>query len=59
VPALARSGDVAALDWNVISSPTLIIVWKDTSLYTATAPAFNAQMMGTMEGVNQIWVPLP
>ena len=52
-------GDVAVLAWNVISSPTLIIVLKDGSLYTASAPAFHPQMMGTMEGVNQIWVPLP
>ena len=52
-------GDVAALAWNVLSSETLMIVLKDGSLYTASAPAFHPQMMGTMEGVNQIWVPLP
>jgi hypothetical protein len=52
-------GDVAALAWHVMASETLTIVLKDGSLYTASAPAFNAQMMGYMEGVNQIWVPLP
>jgi hypothetical protein len=52
-------GDVAALAWNVLAPETLTIVLKDGSLYTATAPAFNPQMMGTIEGVNQIWVPLP
>jgi hypothetical protein len=52
-------GDVAALAWNLISSPTLIIVLRDGTFYTATAPAFHPQMMGYMEDVNQIWVPLP
>jgi hypothetical protein len=47
------------LDWNPMSPETLTIVLKDGSLYAATAPAFNAQIMGHMEGVNQIWVPLP
>ena len=52
-------GDVAALAWNPFTPETLTIVLKDGSLYAASAPAFNAQMMGYMEGVNQIWVPLP
>jgi hypothetical protein len=52
-------GDVAALAWHVMAPETLTIVLKDGSLYAATAPAFNPQMMGYMEGVNQIWVPLP
>jgi dipeptidyl aminopeptidase/acylaminoacyl peptidase len=52
-------GDVAGLAWNVLSSPTLTIVLKDGSLYTASAPGFTPQLMGTVEGVNQIWVPLP
>lgn len=37
----------------------LTIVLKDGSLYTASAPFFHPQMMGYMDGVNQIWVPLP
>ncbi len=49
-------GDVAALAWNF---GTLTIVLRDGSLYAASAPAFHPQMMGYMEGVNQIWVPLP
>jgi len=52
-------GDVAALAWNVMSSETLTIVLKDGSLLTASAPDFTPQPMGKMEGVNQIWVPLP
>jgi len=52
-------GDVAALAWNVMASETLTIVLKDGSLYTASAPGFNAQVMGAVEAVNQIWVPLP
>jgi hypothetical protein len=52
-------GDVAAMAWNPVTPETLTIVLRDGSLYTATAPAFNPQMMGYMEGVNQIWVPLP
>ena len=50
---------MAALAWNVMASETLTIVLKDGSLYTASAPGFNAQVMGAVEGVNQIWVPLP
>jgi hypothetical protein len=52
-------GDVAALAWNVMSSETLTIVLKDGSLYTASSPDFAPQLMGKVEGVNQIWVPLP
>jgi hypothetical protein len=52
-------GDVAALAWHVMASETLTIVLQDGSLYMASAPAFNPQLMGTVEGVNQIWVPLP
>lgn len=52
-------GDVAVLAWNIISAETLIIVLKDGSLYTASPPDFAPQLMGKMEGVNQIWVPLP
>ena len=52
-------GDVAALAWNLISTPTLIIVLRDGSLYTAPAPDFTPQLMGTVEGVNQVWAPLP
>jgi hypothetical protein len=49
-------GDVAAMAWNL---ETLTIVLKDGSLYTALPPAFAPQLMGKVEGVNQIWVPLP
>ena len=52
-------GDVAVLAWNVLSSATLMIVLKDGSLYAASAPAFHPQLIGTVEGVNQIWAPLP
>jgi hypothetical protein len=36
-----------------------MIVLKDGSLYAASAPDFTPQLMGKVEGVNQIWVPLP
>ena len=52
-------GDVSAMDWNPLATETLTIVLRDGSLYTASSPGFNPQLMGTVEGVNQIWVPLP
>lgn len=52
-------GDVEALAWNPMSPETLTIVLKDGSLYAASAPDFAPQLRGTVEGVNQIWVPLP
>ena len=52
-------GDVAALAWNPLAPETLTIVLRDGSLYAASAPGFNPQLRGTVEGVNQIWVPLP
>lgn len=55
----ALEGDVAALAWNPVSAETLAIVLKDGSLYVASAPDFTPQLMGKVEAVNQIWVPLP
>ena len=52
-------GDVEAMAWNPILPETLTILLKDGSLYTASSPGFTPQMMGKVEGVNQIWVPLP
>jgi hypothetical protein len=52
-------GDVEALAWNPMTPETLTIVLKDGSLYTASYPDFAPQWMGKVEGVNQIWVPLP
>lgn len=52
-------GDVQVLAWNPVSAETLTIVLKDGSLYVASSPDFTPQLMGKVEGVNQIWVPLP
>jgi hypothetical protein len=52
-------GDVEVLAWNPMSPETLAIVLKDGSLYTASSPDFTPQRLGKVEGVNQIWVPLP
>ena len=52
-------GDVEALAWNPILPEMLTILLKDGSLYTASSPGFTPQMMGKVEGLNQIWVPLP
>jgi hypothetical protein len=52
-------GDVEVLAWNPMLPETLTILLKDGSLYTASYPGFTPQLMGKIEGVNQIWVPLP
>lgn len=52
-------GDVEALAWNPMTPETLTIILKDGSLYTASSPGFTPQLMGKVEGVNQVWVPLP
>ena len=52
-------GDVEAMAWNPVSPETLTILLNDGSLYTASSQDFTPQLMGKMEGVNQIWVPLP
>jgi hypothetical protein len=52
-------GDVEELAWNPVSNETLLIVLRDGSLYAAQYPDFTPRLMGNVEGVNQIWVPLP